>query len=1025
MLARNPKTGAEIRVMKLDTSIWKDMKTMVWMKEGPDSYGTDAKLWRRLDIVVVGVSPKLMTWSPQIVVLTEPSPEVHAWLATKAAKNVRFILISSKIVDSIGDDAFQNFELGNVLCLEEFVSMYPFLGSEWDGSAEDAIINAAIVFRYTRLVGVKPGHKRLEQLNMNDVILNLEESSKPPEPLVLIQQYYTPSNKQRSKELYKCLKMNIDNPLIDRIILFVESKSDVLPPDPNKKLTKVLMKSRITYKDCIETIQKQIGPGHLVVFANTDIYLDATWRSIWTVNLHDTLAAMLRWEEGQNGQEAVPFGPRNDSQDSWLIHSDSVMSRMWNLEKFNIPFGKAGCDNAILVEFMRQKFKLVNPGLSLRTIHVHKSEYRTYDPNAIIDSSIYIYINPTGIHELNPLTTWDSWTTGLVKHEPLDRPLKATTSKMLGIFCSQMNRDPTFVWSVDGINTYLPPINQDRVIDISGGAFVSPNGLVYKHNKLCVGNTDTQKEIWSDNKLSHLMPAQSTSAMMCFPLETEWLDQPALFTLYYLSRVLRQHMLTPEASFWCKKTNDLLSAFRLFNWKEPRGHLLEFSQQTQAFAQRVVGTTSHSVRLMPHDLDALRSALYGVWKPVPCEDNVLVIISDTVHITGEVLKDIVQLAQDAEFTIKIVLPNAEPVSFAEALIGATCVILSTSIKTVKSPTWAWAWLAPKGCKILELQEEREPSDNLLHICSAGSMDWTLLQYPRSTPDGFRKIITTEFKKWITVSTVTASLPVIIMPPKTMKFGFFGHKGDSFRELVDMWAEKGYVERKEDPTAVQCWLGGIGKTLLYDRPTWSWLEKAPEPEQTFKTCLAGNPDPTEKGGKPWIFWPRQPRLVEKVAATLKGVEDRKDQLVFFGRVENDAQGKYRQDISGWSNLCSKFSMPVGAKEPYMYGPEEYLLALQASKFGLCLRGFGPKCNREIELLAIGTVPLVTPGVDITNYAEPLLDGIHVLCVSDPADAKAKMATISNVQWETMSKAGHMWWKRNASVEGSWTRTIGLV
>jgi hypothetical protein len=119
------------------------------------------------------------------------------------------------------------------------------------------------------------------------------------------------------------------------------------------------------------------------------------------------------------------------------------------------------------------------------------------------------------------------------------------------------------------------------------------------------------------------------------------------------------------------------------------------------------------------------------------------------------------------------------------------------------------------------------------------------------------------------------------------------------------------------------------------------------------------------------------------------------------------------------------MPVGAKEPYMYGPEEYLLALQGSKYGLCLRGFGPKCNREIELLAMGTVPLVTPGVDITSYAEPLLDGIHVLCVSDPADAKAKMAAISDVQWETMSKAGYSWWKRNASVEGSWARTKSLV
>jgi hypothetical protein len=42
--------------------------------------------------------------------------------------------------------------------------------------------------------------------------------------------------------------------------------------------------------------------------------------------------------------------------------------------------------------------------------------------------------------------------------------------------------------------------------------------------------------------------------------------------------------------------------------------------------------------------------------------------------------------------------------------------------------------------------------------------------------------------------------------------------------------------------------------------------------------------------------------------LKGYDDRNDSLVFFGRVENEIQGAYRQDISGWQALCSKFSMP---------------------------------------------------------------------------------------------------------------------
>jgi len=1031
MLARHPRTGKEIRIMKSDVSIWKNRKTLVHMKVGPEAT-EKVDLWRRYDIAISGVDPILLAWEPQIVILTEPSLSVTKWLSTQAARDTRFILITSKIVDGIGDDGFQKLGLGNVMCLEEFSDMYPFLGSDWKGTVEDALINAAIVFRYTRLIGLTRNSAidRLSELQLDKITLTVEETCDPPEPLVLIQQYYTPPNTQRSKELYKCLKKNIENPLIDSIIVFVESKADVLPPDPKGKLTRVIMKTRITYRDCIETIQTRVGRGHLVAFANTDIYLDETWRSIWAVDLHDTFAAILRWEEGVKGEPAKPFGPRDDSQDTWLIHSDSVADRIWPLEKFNIAFGKAGCDNAILVEFLRMKFKIVNPGLSLRTIHVHASEYRTYDKTDIVDRPIYMNADPTGIHELNPLISWDGWASRAVEHITLDRPLKATNPKMLNIFCSQINRDPSFVWTADGTNAYIPPLDQDHFIDVSGGSFVSPNGLVYGHTELFVGRTEIQKQAWSENKLSHLMPAQMANAMMAFPLESTWLDQPALYTLYYLSRVLKQHQISPEASFWCRKSDVLLPSFKLFKWKEPRGHLIEYNDQTQAFAKHVVGRTSHTVRLMPADLAALRDSLFGGWVSQPLENDkkpVITIVSDEVHIKDALLLTLVQHCEESNFEVRIVYANADAATWAGALSGASRVILSTSTKTVKIPTWAWMWLAPAGCKVLELQEDREPTDSLLHLCAAGGMEWTLLQYPRSTSDGFKKIVMGEVKKWTRLDEISLdSLPLVIVPPKTMKFGFFGHKGDSFRELVDMWAEKGYVECKEDPSVVQCWLGGVGKTLLYDRPTWAWLEKAPEVEQTYKACLAGNPDATQKtGAKPWIFWPRQPRLVEKLASTLKGLEDRKDTLVFFGRVENDQQGAYRQDISGWKQVCTKFSMPVGAKEPYALGPEEYLLALRGAKYGLCLRGFGAKCNREIELLAMGTVPVVTPGVDITGYAEPLLDGIHVLCVTDPLDAQRKIATIPANQWETMSKAGHMWWKRNASVEGSWSRTKAMV
>uniref|UniRef100_A0A6C0ANP3 Exostosin GT47 domain-containing protein n=1 Tax=viral metagenome TaxID=1070528 RepID=A0A6C0ANP3_9ZZZZ len=1046
MLATNPTNGKPIRIMNSDASIWKDSKTLTFMKE---PYSPDMRRWRRWDILVTSASPEFLAWKPDIVLLTDESLEANLWIKTEKAKKIRFILVSLKAIKTLTSQGFDVSTLGNVICLEEFESMYPFLGEPWDGTLEDAIMCATIIFRYNKLIGLAPSHARLQKLAFSDLKLSVFQTHKAPEPLVLIQQYYKPADKTREKELKKCLEMNLKCDFVDQIILFVESANLAIPADPLKKIKQIPLKSRLTYAHCIDTIQNLIGADSLVAFANADIYFNETWRAIWSVNLADTFVALLRWEEGSGTKGPEIFGPRNDSQDTWLIHSNSVLARTWNLSAFNIPFGKAGCDNAILVEFLRNKFKIVNPAMNIQTIHVHKSEFRTYEKTDIVDRPVYMFVEPTGIHELHPLLSWAGWAGEPTPYEPLDRPLKATTPKHLAMFCSQMNRDPAFIWAAEGLNTYLPPVGQDRPIELKGGAFVSPSGLVYRHTDICVGTTDIQKSAWSDNKLSHLMASFGVDSMMSFHLESAWLEQPALFTLHYLSKVIQQNKVTPNASFWCKKTNGLLAAIHLFKWEKAQGRLLEYSEQTQAFAQTVVGRSCHGTRPVKADIDTLREAMNGKWNPsIDSGADITVIVQDTYHMNGDLVE---RLSKNFTAT-KTIWCTDDAKVWAQALSGATRVILSSSVKNIKHQSWAWLWLAPVGCKILELQEEREPSDSLVHLAAAAGLEWTLLQYPRSTAEGFKRIVEKEVGKWgpkspeapkpdeleetpisvevtDTIPTIIqteafAAPPTILTPPRSMKHGFFGHKGDSFRELIDLWEEKGLVVRKEDPALTQCWLGEVGGILLYDRPTWAWLDKAPAPEQIYKVCLAGNPDHSEKpSAKPWIFWPRQPRLVEEMALIpRKSFDDRTDNMVFFGRIENDVQASYRtKEIESWSSICNKFSMQQG-KEPYALSPKEYLEALQNAKYGLCLRGYGPKCNREIELLAMGTVPVVTSDVDFSNYAEPLINGVHVILVRDKADAMEKLSYgMSEEKWNEISEAGFQWWKRNCSVEGSWAQT----
>jgi hypothetical protein len=116
------------------------------------------------------------------------------------------------------------------------------------------------------------------------------------------------------------------------------------------------------------------------------------------------------------------------------------------------------------------------------------------------------------------------------------------------------------------------------------------------------------------------------------------------------------------------------------------------------------------------------------------------------------------------------------------------------------------------------------------------------------------------------------------------------------------------------------------------------------------------------------------------------------------------------------------MPLGAKEPYKFGSEEYLVALQDAKYGLCLRGYGSKCHREVELMAFGTVPIVTDGVTTDSYMEPLIENIHFIKVISPDEIRPRIGEISHAKWSEMSTACYEWYQRNVFSRNAWTNMM---
>lgn len=263
----------------------------------------------------------------------------------------------------------------------------------------------------------------------------------------------------------------------------------------------------------------------------------------------------------------------------------------------------------------------------------------------------------------------------------------------------------------------------------------------------------------------------------------------------------------------------------------------------------------------------------------------------------------------------------------------------------------------------------------------------------------------------------------IIIPKIPRNDFWNHSGDTFRELVSLWKEKGYCEVIENDTK-HVWLNNIGDILLYDRPTLDWL--AQDSNIKCNKILFGNPivpNNLQNNASNWIFWGRSPRKLEEFhTITYKNFNERRLKSIFIGKIENQVQLNYRNiDFSKYIQLYVMHK----SDEKYRYTQDEYLDLLRNSKFGLCLRGFGPKCNREIELMALGTVPIVEKNVDMDNYYDPPQENIHYLRFSSPEDIELLINNCSEEQWSKMSMACREWYKKNASTEGSFRTTMDIV
>jgi hypothetical protein len=251
-----------------------------------------------------------------------------------------------------------------------------------------------------------------------------------------------------------------------------------------------------------------------------------------------------------------------------------------------------------------------------------------------------------------------------------------------------------------------------------------------------------------------------------------------------------------------------------------------------------------------------------------------------------------------------------------------------------------------------------------------------------------------------------------------------HKGDTSRELIDMWEESGYCEIVRDEVEdVFIWANSPNDILLYE---YDRFDVYPHLPKVWNRGLFGGMQSQDKRSVPWIYWARHPRKLEReIRKGLKSYEDRDIESVFLGRIENHVQFVNRTK-ENWESHVDLFSMPnvAGGIFKYPYTQDEYLETISCAKFGLSMAGYGPKCNREVEYMGLGVVPIVTPEVDMTYY-DPLEEGVHYFRARNPIEFQSIVDQTSEERWGKMSKACTEWYSRNCSREGSFKTTESIV
>ena len=1064
MLAHHPITGEPIHILRTKSQLSAEEKTLVWIR---NTFKASHR-WSRWFCVASEPAAAAVCGATNLTAILVPAgadPAEWTSVFPTILSNECLFMSTAATVDAF---AAAGMVSDRTLIVEDLYDAYPFLGepvaatdplSKW-------VVSLAHVLRMNRIAWSEGVDRATMPFGVGAQVDAWSRTCGSSEtPLVslaadaddsvipamwLVQQYFVHSSGRRAKEIRACLERNIACPFIDHVLLLNEKPYDELAG--KAKVQTVEIGHRLKYNDVFHAIKAHVPAGAYVVFANSDIVFDETLRHVWRLPMvrRRLFLELLRWEDGPT---PTIFGPRSDSQDAWICARDCCDFEP--VEKdFGFPFGKPGCDNAIGVLMMRQRFLVSNPAYSIKTYHVHSSAVRNYDPKDVLYKKHFLYVDPSAIQNFAvvsdlrgagyapPEAAAIAWR-GKGLGRSFRRPLLCDDADGLATVCSMLKRaEPPYEFSAEGANLWTPPPSGAPLYRLQGGTFMTAGGLVSNFREILIGAHPLWATGWESANASTLMGSVHVPHLVCLPFQEEWSSNLASWVLRYLPRALTVQRIAVESGgvkpeFLVPQTamiGDFLSDC-VWSAAEERGGMtvVPYLKDMNYYSSDVWAVPPEEGLVTAENVDVLRSLLSPASAPSADKPVVVFMVEDDVDAlcTRGWAESVAENVFHDGWTVRYVSQTDTPATRRRALCDANWIV-------GRGAALDWMWLSGAGATVLDFQRVDSPSGDHAHLAGACGLRYVLcavrrepivharqnalLSVARALPAyGFKEIAATK---------ATQKKPLIVVPTGAGLEGLWSHAGDTFREMVDLWAERGYIQLEKSEDTHYCWWGGVGEVLLYDRPTTRWWTSPPPSYQIalFGNCAPPGPAAHLLRQSAWSFWGRSPRALEQVAARRdcgRGWSSRSIESLFLGKVENGVQLAGRTGAD-WSRCVSLFSMPIDSTgKPYPYTQTQYLEKLCDARFGLCLPGFGPKCNREIEYFCCGVVPIVTPGVDMKGYLVPPIEGVHYLTAKTPAEVAVRIKETSAEKWAAMSAAGRQWWRTYASAEGLYRLTWARI